>query len=434
MAAIRSSAAGPTSSRGGRARGRFDASALHRRSGKRGSPSLPRITHPIGGNRLLWPWAVSTGTAIAIAAALRCPRRVAQVQRTARTTLAARRVSCPGRAGPRARSSSGRPAHRGAAAAQDDQIQPTGTRASRRPASASGPVTLAHVSPRSDVVVMRDRPRRPHVYGANRAARCSRSGTSPPRTNVLHRHPPQRRPRDARELPGGSQGSAARPRPVARAPYTEADLQRQIEEGAAAAPTGAARCCATTSATRRRDQPVHPRGAPEPLKIPASIRRSAPAGPADWRETYTVAVSALVGGLLATAAEPSSQRRRAARVRRRFRRATTPIAASPGSAPPTTRRRRAAPERSPLPLPGRAAARAAPRCRTPLAARRAASDPASAAARPEPRPGRAGRLGGLRAAFPSSSSNALVVSAASRRAGARWRSSGPRSPTSRLRC
>ena len=366
----------------------------------------------------------STGTAIAIAAALALPAAaVAQVQPyRANDAGGFGDVLPPGTSGFASTLQLGsflltgaRPPH------SDDQIQLYRDTRFKDASFGVRPGDVARTySPRSDVVVMRDRSYGvPHVYGATRAGAMFALGyvTAEDRMFFIDILRNVGRATLA-SFAGGSQGNRELDRDQWRvAPYTEADLQRQIEEGAAAAPDG-------RGAMLRDDLRNYVAGINQyirearlnPLKIPGEYPAiGRPLGPADWRETDTVAVSALVGGLLATGGGAELDNAVALReFRRRFRSRRDADrhfawfrAADDPEAPRVLQSDRRFPY---LGVPRRPRGTALPDAGSLRAEPLRIAASGSGAARNRA-PGVLGRLGGLRAAFPSSSSNALVVSA-----------------------
>ena len=249
---------------------------------------------------------------------------------------------------------------------------------------------------------------------------------------VLHGHLPPPGPGRLSTLVGGAPANRAFDRLVWKlAPYTEADLQRQIESR----PRGYER----ESNELRADLAQYVEGINayirearlNPLKLPgeyAAVNR--PQGPDDWKGTDVVATAAVIGAifgvgggqevdaaLVLEAARKRFGRRRGGRVWRDFRRVDDP------ESPRIVHKRRfpyGLPPRKPsgaaLPDPGST--------RKHAVAGRGRRAPASAAPR-----GRSARW-----PSPRLSRTRCWSRRASPPRGGRWRSSGPRPPTSHPRC
>ena len=205
-------------------------------------------------------------------------------------------------------------------------------------------------SPREDVTIVRDRVGVPHIYGSTRGGAMFGTGYATAEDRLffldVFRHIGRAQ---LASFAGGAPGNRAFDHLVwTVAPYTEADLQRQIdaerpgfEEEARGLRADLAEYVAGINAYIAEARL-------NPLKMPAEYAAiNRPQGPDDWKGTDTVATALVVGailgvgggGELASAAvlERAKARfgaRRGARVWRDFRRAEDP------TAPVTARGRR----------------------------------------------------------------------------------------------
>ena len=147
---------------------------------------------------------------------------------------------------------------------------------SRTRASACPPATPSAPTPRArDVTIVRDRGFGvPHVYGTTRAGRCSGSATSRAEDRLFFmdvlRHAGRAR---AVELRRRRRTPAMDAEQWAVAPYTEADLERQVDRAADLLGAEGEQIQRDADELHRRHQPVHRRGAARPDEAARRVRR-----------------------------------------------------------------------------------------------------------------------------------------------------------------
>jgi acyl-homoserine lactone acylase PvdQ len=224
-------------------------------------------------------------------------------------------------------------------------------------------------SPRDDATVVRDRFGVPHIYGATRAGAMFAIGYATAEDRLffldVFRHIGRAQ---LASFAGGSPGNRAFDHLVwTVAPYTEADLQRQIDAERPGFQAEAARLRADLAEYVAGINAYIAQARSDPSKMPAEYAAiGRPQGPDDWKGTDTVATALVVGAILGVggggelasaqallAARERFGARRGDRVWRDFRSADDP------SAPTTVRgarfpypRRRGARRGLALPDPG----------------------------------------------------------------------------------
>jgi acyl-homoserine lactone acylase PvdQ len=197
-------------------------------------------------------------------------------------------------------------------------------------------------SPRDDVTVVRDRFGVPHIYGATRGGAMFGTGYATAEDRLffldVFRHIGRAQ---LASFAGGSPGNRAFDHLVwTVAPYTEADLQRQIDAERPGFQAEAAALRADLSEYVAGINAYIAQARSDPAKMPAEYAAiGRPQGPEDWKGTDTVATALVVGAILGVggggelasaqallAAREQFGARRGERVWRDFRSADDPTA------------------------------------------------------------------------------------------------------------
>jgi acyl-homoserine lactone acylase PvdQ len=156
-------------------------------------------------------------------------------------------------------------------------------------------------SPRDDVTIVRDRSGVPHIYGATRAGAMYGTGYATAEDRLffldVFRHIGRGQ---LASFAGGSPGNRAFDHLVwTVAPYTEADLQSQIDSERPGFEVEAAKLRADLAEYVAGINAYIAEARLNPLKLPAEYAAiNRPQGPDDWKGTDTVATALVVGAIL----------------------------------------------------------------------------------------------------------------------------------------